>query len=1562
MKRLISIFLIILSFVNGQTVSLDPIPTTSYCSGDGYAISFQVSGGAFNSGNIFTLELSDNSGNFSSPTSLGTLNIIGSGTYNGTWGALPYGTGYRVRVTASDPNFNSVPSIASLTLSPILSVNTIGSQQSVCAGNTITLTGSLPSGGSGNYIYQWESSSDDVSWSNISGQTNQNMNSITPSVTSYFRRRVESFNSVCAAIFSISARVDVLPVIGNNTILSDQTLCAGITIDAITGSIPTGGAGSYSYEWQSSVNFSAWQTIAGFTAQGFNYNAGLSSNTYFRRVITDGICANTSSSVSIFVIPGIGNNVIGNNQTLCSGSSSATITGSLPTGGNGSPIYQWQSSNDNSGWSNISGASLISYAPGLLPSTTYFRRQVTAGLCNAFSSSVSVLMVPVLSNNIIGSAQTICSNTSPVAFTGSIPAGGNDQFLYQWETSINNTNWNPLVGSTNQGLTFGQLMTSSLYFRRVVNNLYCTSINSASLGLLVLPSVGNNTITANQTICQGSSIGVSGSIPSGGSGTYVYQWFSSTNNNTWFNIPDGTGISLNTGPLSITTYYYRSIISGPCLNNSVSVRITVNTPISANTVGVSQTVCANQSFTALTGNTPTGGSGVYSYQWFSSSNDNLWQTITGATQSGLSSIALSATHYFRRVITSLPCPALTSTSVRITVNPVPSSTVTQSGPLNFCLFDSLIMTAPPGLSYLWSTGAVAQSIRILNTGTYSVQIINSFNCTVTSSLFPVLVYSLPTPVISGSNTVCSNQAEVLSAGNFVSYLWSTGHTTSSITVNGSGTYSVRVIDANNCVGRSSNHLLTVYSAPVAGIQYSGSSVICEGSVLVLSGTTGLTHRWNTGSLTDTIQVYSSGYYVDTVETTQGCRAWSGVSVLVNPNPRPAVVYNGSAEFCSGDSLLLQLGSIYASYQWSTGATTPTIRVGNSGSYAVRVSDIRGCIGYSDTVLTTVKALPIVTITPGGIRSICSGDLINVQAFGASSYQWSTGNTGSLISIGNPGVYFVDGYLNGCTSRSPLLTVSVISPPEPNFVSSGSLRFCEGDSVILTAISSGPYLWNTGSVQSSISVKNSGSYTLTSLINGCSRTSQPIQVIVDTLPSIQIVHVDTLFCPGDTLHLLGNTGLQLYQWSSGFMGKDYVVTQPGDYTLTGTDFNGCRALSDTISIGFFPVVNPQIVLAGDSILCPGDSASLTFSHGINPIWNTGDTLNQLWVNSSGYYSVMVQDSFGCMVSSHPFSISTIQMPKDRIILNGPLQICQGDSVVLNSSVATGRFNWSNGDTTSSTTVTQTGTYILEYFDGTEKCAVLDSVFIDVKNIPQVVIESSSADIACRGDKMVLSTSSDYDSYLWNTGDTTRSISIQTSGIYQVNVSSFGCESQGVLSLMLGYQAPKEALVLKADDILTGILICREEGKQYLWGYEYKENPNGQEFFVCDGDCRPWMKYDYLDTAQFYYWAYVGDRNCLQKWYWNGHSGLRTGFFESNTAEWTVYPNPFSTTMFVSIPDNYTPLQVELINSMGKVVRYFPVDSFEDGGKLRLELSDITAGVYWLSIRHESGKEVIEVLRQ
>jgi hypothetical protein len=113
----------------------------------------------------------------------------------------------------------------------------------------------------------------------------------------------------------------------------------------------------------------------------------------------------------------------------------------------------------------------------------------------------------------------------------------------------------------------------------------------------------------------------------------------------------------------------------------------------------------------------------------------------------------------------------------------------------------------------------------------------------------------------------------------------------------------------------------------------------------------------------------------------------------------------------------------------------------------------------------------------------------------------------------------------------------------------------------------------------------------------------------------------------------------------------------------------------------------------------------------------------------------------------------------------------------------------------------------------------------------------------------------------------SIIVQSSGDYAVTVTKKGCLGSVNKEVLLGYLPNTGKLVVKADKIETGILVCREEGKQYMWGFEPKINPSGLEHYACISDCRSWIKYDKLDTANYYYWVYVGDNSCMRKWYYN-----------------------------------------------------------------------------------------------
>ncbi len=118
----------------------------------------------------------------------------------------------------------------------------------------------------------------------------------------------------------------------------------------------------------------------------------LTLSTYYRRNVISGACGTVSStSILKTVYPNLSGGTIGVNQSINYGSIPAPFTSiSLPSGGNGSYTYQWQTSIDNITWTNINGATATQYSSGTLTSDTYFRRTAINICGNAYSNTVTI--------------------------------------------------------------------------------------------------------------------------------------------------------------------------------------------------------------------------------------------------------------------------------------------------------------------------------------------------------------------------------------------------------------------------------------------------------------------------------------------------------------------------------------------------------------------------------------------------------------------------------------------------------------------------------------------------------------------------------------------------------------------------------------------------------------------------------------------------------------------------------------------------------------------------------------------------------------------------------------------------------------------------------------------------------------------------------------------------------------------------------------------------------------------------------------------------------------------
>ncbi|HFC00317.1 MAG TPA: T9SS type A sorting domain-containing protein [Phaeodactylibacter sp.] len=154
---------------------------------------------------------------------------------------------------------------------------------------------------------------------------------------------------------------------------------------------------------------------------------------------------------------------------------------------------------------------------------------------------------------------------------------------------------------------------------------------------------------------------------------------------------------------------------------------------------------------------------------------------------------------------------------------------------------------------------------------------------------------------------------------------------------------------------------------------------------------------------------------------------------------------GATTFCSGESVTINAPAGYTNYEWSNGATTPSITVTTQGNFSVTVTDGDGCFGFSSGIPTIVDPVLTPQIEADGELAFCSGGSVVLSEIGApdaQGYLWSNGETTSSITVTEAGTYTVQvtGMCNNFTSNSFDIQVYDV-PDAPNAV--GDTIFAEG---------------------------------------------------------------------------------------------------------------------------------------------------------------------------------------------------------------------------------------------------------------------------------------------------------------------------------------------------------------------------------------------------------------------------------------------------------------------------------------------------------------------------------------
>jgi gliding motility-associated-like protein len=730
---------------------------------------------------------------------------------NGTWVSAPgvnnsldYQTSLLLNKTTADITYNVrrlfIPSTQdtahlydsfyNVTVVPVVPIlNDVITAPAVTAfcisGTPGAITGSIPTGGTGTYTYQWESSADSVTFTNITGANQRDFTPGVLSTTVYYRRMVTS-GACNLPVLSNVIKLLVAPAIINNTITAPAVtdFCATGDPAVITGSTPSGGNGKYSFQWQSSADNVTFTDITGAASSTFDPGV-ISATTYYRRAVSTAVCTTPvlSNVITITVLPAITNNTITAPPVtaFCITGDPGSITGSIPDGGNGTYAYQWKSSTDSLTFSDIPGATQKDFDPGVLSATVYYRRSVTSGICTSpiLSNIIKVLIAPPVTNNTITAPAVtgLCANGDPGGITGSTPSGGNGGYSFQWQSSTDNAVFTSIAGATSSTYDPGVISVTTYYRRSVTSAACITPVLSDIVTITVLPAITNNTIGAPPitAYCTSSDgVSIKGDMPSGGSGTYAYQWQSSTDGITYTNVTGADNINFDSSSIiTSTTSYRRLVTSGACSvpvpSNAVTITITPTPGIpvpSAATV----LVCPGSTATLSVASPQSG----ITYSWYSSSDEaNL--LFTGAVYT-TSPLSASTTYYI--AASNGVCNSISLASVQVNINAVPDAPQLIKSSLTACAssIETINIANPQaGYTYNWYaastggsplfTGVNFITPTLTTTVTYYAEAVNSSGCVSLARAAAVITVNA-LPLVSAQGTaVCPGTSAALTASS-----------------------------------------------------------------------------------------------------------------------------------------------------------------------------------------------------------------------------------------------------------------------------------------------------------------------------------------------------------------------------------------------------------------------------------------------------------------------------------------------------------------------------------------------------------------------------------------------------------------------------------------------------------------------------------------------------------------------------------------------------------------------------------------------------------------------------
>ncbi|MBJ2172631.1 T9SS type A sorting domain-containing protein [Aureibaculum sp. A20] len=784
--------------------------------------------------------------------------------------------------------------------------------------------------------------------------------------------------------------------------------------------------------------------------------------------------------------------------------------------------------------------------------------------------------------------------------------------------------------------------------------------------------------------------------------------------------------------------------------------------------------------------------------------------------------------------------------------------------------------------------------------------------------------------------------------------------------------------------------------------------ICEGNSTILTAIGEGTILWNTGETSNSISVSPEETTSYSVTITNGDNVGTD-DVLVTVNGAPTVSLEEDKTICNGSEVTLTATGV-GDFLWSTGETTESIIVSPTETTTYTVTASTACdTMVSDSIVINVNEK--LNLNVGEDIGVCSGNEVTLTAQGNGSLLWSTGETTQSITVSptETTTFYVTATLGDCSVTDEVI-VSIVKNPE---ISLGDDKIiCEGDEVTLYAQGSGIVLWNTGETTKSISVSPlvTTEYSVVSTIN-CGDTSVSVSdtIVVKVNEIVNLTTTEDMqICNGSDIVLTAESNSDVL-WSTGETTSSITVSPSETQTYSVTAGNGICGKTEEIIITV--IETASVSLGEDITICYDEEVSLTAYGNGDILWSTGETSATIKVNplETTIYSVSATSACGDTVMDE----IVINVNKELIVDAGDdKSICVGETVTLTAN-GNGNYLWSTGETTKIITVSPTkpDTYWVSNSEG--DCSVSDEVFVDVQKAASVSLVEDFT--ICSGEEVTLIATGHGD-YLWNTGATTSSISVQPmeTTTYSISASSNACTADAVdeITIYVNESVMADAgndVSIEPGDSYT---LTASGGSSYLWStgettasiivqpestkvysvevgngtscsgtdevkVSVEEIPltinEGEDIIICKGDeliLNARGSSNYLWNTGEVGTAITVNPNTTTTY---TVSAQKNGNLETvdvvvtvedcsskRSVDYSIYPNPTDGLVNINIPSQKEGVELIVSAINGKIVFRSEVKSDKNGIFTQINLSHLSNGIYLVKMVSDSFNQTKKII--